>query len=159
MIHDANEKKLSDMIAVAMGSVANTGSALKIISDLQAKNDALAHQNMMMALSINSIKNGLSKICKEMEREYPEEIYITAKLKKIGNSREVKCANSTVNTFSECVQAMRSFAGSVPATPKNLEAWHVFLNSLKDLGINHEIKGPLSSKSNGSNPVPSHKCS
>jgi hypothetical protein len=31
MIHDANEKKLSDMIAVAMGSVANTGSALKMM--------------------------------------------------------------------------------------------------------------------------------
>lgn len=158
-MQDSSEKKLSDMIAVAMGSVSNTGSALKIISDLQMKNDMLANQNIVLSLALQSVRNALNKVVEELEREYPNEMVINAKLKNIGKSREIKSASSVVSNFNECIQSIRLFAHTVPASPRNMEAWYRFLASLKELNINNEIKGPSSANTNGTNPIPSHKCS
>lgn len=157
-MQENNEKKLSDMIAVAMGSISNTGSALKIIGDLQAKNDMLASQNIALSIALQSVRNALSSLAEELEREYPSEMVITSKLKNIGKSREIKSASTVVNNFNECINTMKMFAHTVPASPRNLEAWYKFLKCLKELNINNEIKGPSGTNANGANPVPSHKC-
>ena len=59
-MQENSEKKLSDMIAVAMGSISNTGSALKIIGDLQVKNDMLASQNIALSLALQSVRNAIN---------------------------------------------------------------------------------------------------
>lgn len=157
-MQENSEKKLSDMIAVAMGSISNTGSALKIIGDLQAKNDMLASHNITLSLALQSVRNAINTVAEEIEREYPSEMVINCKLKNIGKSREIQSANKIVGNFNECIHAMKLFAHTVPASPKNMEAWYKFLLCLKELNIGNEIKGPSSTNANGTNPVPSHKC-
>lgn len=155
-MQNQDQQRLSDMVAVAMNSVANTGSALKIIGDLQAKNDSLAYQNMALALALNNIRNKVQEMADEIEREYPREKTIPVKLKNIAKSRDAKKSHAVVANMASCVGFMRVFAGGVQVAPSNMEAWYGFLQSLRNLGINDDMKAPLPSNSNGSNPVPSH---
>jgi hypothetical protein len=156
MNQENTEKKLSDLISVAMGSVSNTGSAIKLIGDMQAKNDVLAYQNATLSLTISRLREDINKIAEEMEREYPREKVIPLKLRSTSSLNGFSIDRSNVIAFSECVSALKKFASTIPAAPSNMEAWYSFLAHLNNLNINSEIKGPSPTNSNGSNPVPGH---
>ena len=156
-MQNQEEQRLSEVISVAMGSVANTGSALKIIADMQSKNDSLAYQNIVLAMAINSIRSHINAIADEISDEYPEEKVIPSKLRNIAKSKQTKSSQILVGSFVECIHSIKAFAASIPATPANMEAWYGFLESLSKLGLHNEIKGPSSSNTNGPNPVPGYK--
>jgi len=155
-MHNPEQQRISDLVSVAMNSVSNTGSALKIIGDLQAKNDSLAYQNMALAIALNNVRCKIREIADEMEREYPEEKIIPVKIRNISQSRDAKTSQSTINNIHACIASMRIIASGVQISPASMESWYIFLQSLRNLGLNDEIKSPLYSNANGSNPVPSH---
>lgn len=156
-MQNPEQQRMADIVSVAMNSVANTGSALKIIGDLQAKNDSLAYQNISLALAINNIRIKLEEISSEIEEEYPGEKVIPAKIINIAKSKEARKCHDIVSNLNSCINSMRALAGGVQVAPSNMEAWYSMMQSLRNLGFNYEMKAPLSSNSDGANPVPSHR--
>lgn len=156
-MQNPEQQRMNDIVSVAMNSVANTGSALKIISDLQAKNESLAYQNISLAIALNNMRIKLDEISREVEEEYPSEKVIPAKMRNIAKSKEAKKCHEVISNLNSCINSMRAIAGGVQIAPANMDAWYIFVQSLRNLGFNSEIKSPLPSNSDGSNPVPSHR--